>query len=108
MILKKPDIKPPVLPKETIDVPELGGEIILRGLLLSERLALFADVREGGERYSHIARLLAVTAIDADGHQVYTVDEWEQFGAQYFDAALRLFDVARRISGLDAEAREKN
>ena len=107
MALKKSEIKPPVLPKETHEVPELGGEIIVRGLLLSERLSLFAEAREG-ERFSHISRLLACVVVDAEGKPVFTAEEWEQFGSANFEAALRVFEIARRLSGLDAEAREKN
>ena len=108
MALKKSEIKPPVLPKETHDVPELGGEVVVRGLLLSERLALFADAQADGGRFSHIARLLACVVIDAEGKPVFTADEWEQFGASNFEAVLRVFEIARRLSGLDAEVREKN
>jgi hypothetical protein len=40
MTLARRDIKTPVLPKEAVPVPELGGDVIVRGMLASERLAL--------------------------------------------------------------------
>lgn len=107
MALKKNEIARPVLPKEAHDIPELGGEVVVRGLLLSERLALFAEARDG-ERFSHISRLLACAVIDAEGKPVFTAEEWEQFGSANFEAALRIFEIARRLSGLDTEVREKN
>lgn len=107
MVLSKADIKAPVLPKETVEVPELGGAVIVRGLLLRERLALF-DAANKGDRFGHLASLLASCVIDAEGRQLWTVDEWEQFGAQHFEAALRLFEVAGRLAGLDVEAAKKN
>lgn len=108
MALRKADIKPPVLPKETHDCAPLGGEVVVRGLLLRERLALFDDAREGGARYGHLTAVLAACVIDADGKQVFTQDEWEQFGAQHMEAALALFAVAQRLSGLDVEGAKKN
>lgn len=108
MTLKKSDIKAPVLPKEAVQVAELGGDVIVRGLLLSERLALFAGINEAGKAFAHIPRVLAATVHDADGLPVFSEAEWEAFGASSFEAALRLFAVARRLSGLDAEVTEKN
>lgn len=104
-LLKKAEIPAPVLPQETVDVPELGGEVIVRGLLLKDRIALFSAAESGG---AQLSRLLAATVVDADQVPVYTTEQWEQFGAQHFGAALALFGVARRLSGLDAEVAEKN
>jgi hypothetical protein len=104
--LKKADIKPPVLPKETVEVPELEGEVIVRGLLLRDRIALFAGA--DSDNTAQLSKLLAATVIDIDGVQVYTADQWEEFGAKNFDACIRLFNVARRLSGLNAEVAQKN
>ena len=108
MALKKSDIKAPVLPKEAVLVAELGGEIIVTGLLLSDRLSLFAGINEEGKAFSHIPRVLASTVQDADGAKLFTEQEWEVFGAQNFEATLAIFAVSRRLSGLDSEAAEKN
>lgn len=105
MILKKANIAAPTLPKQTVDVPELGGEVVVRGLLLKDRLALFADADAG---QAQVSKLLAATVVDADNEPVYTAAQWEEFGAAHFAASLRLFDVSRKLSGLDAEAAEKN
>lgn len=107
MALKRDQIPAPVLPKEAHEVPELGGEVIVRGLLLRERLALFDDA-QGGERFGHLSAVLSACVIDADGQQIWTAEQWEQFGASHFEAALKLFNVAKRLSGLDAEERKKN
>lgn len=104
-LLKKSQIPEPILPKEVVDVPELGGEVVVRGLLLKDRLALFQD---SGSGHANLARMLASTVRDADGLPVFTVDEWEVFGSANFPAVAKLFDVARRLSGLDAEVAEKN
>lgn len=108
MALRKSEIQPTVLPKETHECGPLGGEIVVRGLLLRERLSLFDDVNNGADRFGHLSAVLAACVIDADGKPVFTVDEWERFGAVHFDAALALFKVAQRLSGLDVEERKKN
>jgi hypothetical protein len=104
-ILKKSQIPAPVLPTEAVEVPELGGEVIVRGLLLKDRLALYLDNENG---HANLSKLLAATVRDGDGLPVFNVDEWEVFGTSNFGAVVKLFNVARRLSGLDAEVAEKN
>lgn len=123
MAIDRNQARPPVLPKEAVDVPEIGGEVIVRGLLLTERLALFVEnlpqaQAEGEEavidgpvaadRYIHIPRMLARTVLAADGKPLWTEAQWEEFGAVHFDVALRLFHVAQRLSGLQVEEAKKN
>lgn len=107
-LLKKANIAAPVLPKETVAVEELGGEVVVRGLLLSERLALYAGANDEGRVFAQIPALLAQTVVDADNAPVFNVEQWEAFGSKHVDAAMRLFGVAKRLSGLDAEAAAKN
>lgn len=108
MAINRNSLTLPALPSETVAVAALGGEVIVRGLRLSERLAIFADLREDGKSYAHLARLLAPSVVGDDGQALLTEDEWETFGGQHFAEALELFAVARRLSGLDAEVVEKN
>lgn len=107
MALDKSSIKRPVLRKEAVPVPDLGGEVIVRALTLSERFTLFAGI-EGDGRYLQMARLLSLAVVDAKGEPLLTQDEWDIFGAEHFAAMSGLFDVAKRLSGLDAEAVAKN
>lgn len=107
-LLKKANVTAPVLPKETVPVAALGGEVVVRGLLLSERLSLFAGIREDGKAFAHLPSMLAATVQDADGLPLFNEQEWEAFGAKHFQEALALFAVARKLSGLDAEVAEKN
>ena len=108
-LLNKSQIAAPVLPKETVDVPELGGEVVVRGLLFSERMSLLADAARGnGKAFADIPTLLAQVVLDGDEQPVFTAAEWELFGAKNLEPVLVLFKVARRLSGLDMEAAEKN
>ena len=109
MALDRSQVTLPELPREDVAVPELGGDVAVRGLLLRDRMALFAGVRdEGGESFAPMARLLALSVVGPDDKPLLTEAEWERFGGVHFAAALRLFAVARRLSGLDTEDVAKN
>lgn len=104
-ILERGAVPAPTLPKRTVEVPELGGEVIVRGLLLADRLAVMTGDRLD---FTRISRMLASSVVLADGLPMWTAAEWEEFGAQHFEAASRIFDVALELSGLKGEAAEKN
>lgn len=103
-VLNKANIPAPTLPKKVVPVPQLDGKVIIRGLLLSDRVAILNKARAGGLL---ISELLAKTVVDADGEPIYTSQEWEEFGASNFETCLDLFKEAKALSGLDAEVSEK-
>lgn len=106
--VKKADIKRPVLPKEAVPVESMGGEVIVRGLLFSERMALFAEAGEGAQIMVYVPRLLAMTVIDAEAKPIFSADEWEVFGVGQEAEMLALMQVALRLSGLQGEAVKKS
>ncbi len=122
MALERNQIKPPVLQKQSVQVDALGGEVVVRGLLLSERLELSAlnghvsqpKAGEGDDQARArggavmVAHTLARTVLLADGLPAYTAQEWDEFGATHPDAVLELFKVSRRMGGQDLEDVEKN
>ena len=108
MALNRNSITLPTPPKEAVYVEQLGGEIIVRGLMLKDRLELFSDLRGAGKSYAHIGKLLAAAVGGEDGQPLLTVGEWETFGGQHLDKALEVFEIARRLAGLDTEVIEKN
>jgi hypothetical protein len=103
-VLSKVNIARPLPPKEVVDVPELGGEIIVRGLMLSDRVRILSLSARGA---MPISELLASAVVDAENEPVFTADEWEAFGAQHFVATLKLFKKAKELSGLEAETNAK-
>lgn len=103
-VLKRGDIKTSTsLPKETVEIPELGGEVVVRGMTLTERLTL----SDGANSFRSIALCLSWTVLGADSLPLMTFEEWDVWGASRASAAMRLFSVAGRLSGMDAEALEK-
>jgi hypothetical protein len=102
MAIKKSQITAPTLPEETVDVQELGGEIIVRGLLLKDKLSL--SLRDD---YGRVAAMLAVCVVDAERQPVFTEEQWEAYGAQHFSSAMNLWDIAQRLSGMNLEGAKK-
>jgi hypothetical protein len=107
MAMLKKDVLVPTLPEQRIvSVPELGGEVIVRPLLLADRLALANEPRDAALRaksiqFGHIAALLTYAVVDGDGEQLLSTSEWEAFGALHIKAAMALWDAAFELSGLN-------
>lgn len=111
-ILKQKELR-----TEIVDVPEWGGEVLVRELTGSER-----DEWEGslltdeGQVTSHImrgarARLASLAVIDSDGERVFTDEDVEELGGLSGIALDRVFGVVCKLSGLrqqDIEELEKN
>ena len=104
-VLTKDKVAAPLLPKETVTVAALNGDVIVQGLMLTPRLELVASAKKGRVPLS---ALLAATVVDAKGEQLFTEDEWEVFGAKHFDESMKLYEVATRLSGLNTRLAAKN
>lgn len=107
MALRRADLALPTLPRETVAVASLGGEVIVRGMLLSERLQWSAEY-DDATRFLQAAKALAVCVVDDDGNALLTVDEWQAHGAQHMDECLDLFERVRQFSGLGGAVEKKS
>lgn len=101
-VVNKANVPPPSLPKEVVEVPELGGEVIVRGMLLGERVSFYAVT--GSRR---LAKLLEFCVVDNEGEPIYTEQQWDEFGSRHYTVALDLFQKVRALNGMDAEVSEK-
>lgn len=113
---------PPSLPREAVPVAELGGDVIVRGMLLSERMALsamsadLADVKPGETPEQAQRRAgreivfftLSHCVVLADDAPLYTAAQWDAFGSQHPGAVLDLYKHARRLGGHDEDDNAKN
>lgn len=102
---------------EDVDVPEWGGMVRVRGLTGAERDRFEASITEQqGKRIkmntANIrARLVAMAAVDEAGKPLFVERDVAALGSKCASALDRLFDAARRLSGLsdgDVEELEKN
>lgn len=86
-------------------VDALDGEVVVHGLGLADKLR-FATWQ--GPRFSQMCEALSVAVRDANGDPLWTADEWDAWGGQHLDEAIRLWSVVERLSSLDKEDAEKN
>lgn len=121
-LIQRDQVQPPVLRKQTVPVPGLGGDVIVQGLLLSEIMESrhvndMAKVPLEGESEDHararaggrlVAFTLAKTVVLADGKPLFTEDQWEVFGAEHPGDVLELYNVASSLNGRSLEDTKKN
>ena len=111
----------PTLPKETVAVESLGGEVVVCGLKLTDRLGIQARMRALNQRAEKaggdtedtsmrlvVPELLAAAVVDAESKPLFTAEQWEQHGARHADECIRLFNIAMRLSGFAREDDRKN
>lgn len=105
------------LPQETVEVPEWGGAVIVRGLTGAERDAFEAvfvgpdgqTKRDGLANFR--ARLVALSCVDEVGERLFGDGDMAALGCKSALALQRVFNAARRLSGLsrgDVEELTKN
>lgn len=93
--------KLPLLKQAGVEVPELGGSVIVRGLMLRDRL----NITLKRESTGIIAEVLAECVLGADQLPIFTAPEWELFGAVHDDAATMLWEKIIDISSLKKESK---
>jgi len=120
-VVSRAGVKEPVLPKETTPAPALGGDVVVRGMLMAERMgidqilagkrkALRADATVGAyvSGYEVLPQVLSICVLADDGKALWTEAQWQAFGGSHLEEATALFNVAWRLSGYDQEGDSKN
>jgi hypothetical protein len=102
-IINRSDVPLPVLPEEETYIAEFGGEVIVKALTLRERLAV-GDV--SGDGASRMLAMLHTCVVDVNREPIFTTEQWEVFAARHMDTIMRLWDIARALSGLDDKVEE--
>lgn len=97
------------VPREVVRVPELGGEVIVRGMTAAERDSWEASLFTGKGKHRQFnaenirAKLVAKCAVDEAGNQLFTEQDVATLGAVRVDVMARLHTVAQRLSGITDE-----
>lgn len=122
MAIARDAIAPAVLPRETVQVDAIGGEVVVQGFDMQQMLAFHAHRRrlvvplDGESPDDAIERAgaalvpwaLSRTVLADDGKPVYTEDQWRAFGGRHAVACIELYHVAMRLSGSDDSAEKKS
>lgn len=112
MLTKEQILSASDLKRETVPVPEWGGEVIVSEMTAESQDAFELGLFEGeGEsrkiRQANMrARMLSFCLIDDDGELLFTDAEIKALGKKSGKALARLFDVAQRLNKRDEEAVE--
>lgn len=102
---------------ERVDVPEWGGEVIVRSLSGTERDAFEASITERRGRRVDVnlenlrARLVALCVVDEAGQTLFYPSDVALLGEKSASALQRVFNTAQRINGFsdqDVEELTKN
>src|SRR5579859_632078 len=97
------------LRRETVSVPEWGGEVLVRALSEAERQALLKDYDE--EATDTRAKLCALAIVDESGAPLFTAADVEALSKKSAAALDAIFEAAKRLAGLakgEIEAAKKN
>lgn len=101
------------LPTERVEIPELGGVVLVRGMSGEERdayeTAMFTRKgnRQQMDTSNFRAKLVASCCVDDAGDRLFTLEEAAQLGRVRADVLHRLWSVAQRLSGLGGEDTEE-
>lgn len=98
---------------ESVDVPEWGGKVRVRGLTGAQRDAYEESlvITNGNSRKVNLAnaraKMCVLAIVDREGRQVFSADDVRALGRKSAAPIERVFDVARRLSGMSDEDVEK-
>lgn len=103
-ILNSPD-----LPIETVEIPEWGGSVMVRGLTAAERDSFESSLFEGKgknrkEKFENLrARLITRTLVDENGNRIFQDSDADILGKKSAGAIDRIFNVAQKLSGISQQ-----
>lgn len=103
-ILYVPDMK-----TETVNIPEWGGEVLVRGMNGNERDLYERSILVQNGKNTRVnmtnarAKLVVWTVVDEDGKRLFTDADIEALGKKSASALSRIFNVAARLSGITEE-----
>ena len=92
------------LPRETVIIPEWGGEVLVRTMSGTDRDAFEASLLEKDGRMENVrARLVALTLCDLQGDRLFNDSEIAALGRKSARALDRVFSVAQRLNGIGVD-----
>jgi hypothetical protein len=102
-------LKATALPRETVHVRELGGDLIIQGMSGKQRDEWESSLVKQKRNRREIdtrnvrARLVARCLINDDGSRMFGDEEADLLGDVRVDVLSQLFAVAQRLSGVSDE-----
>lgn len=93
------------LPKETVSVPEWGGDVIVQAMTGTDRDDFERSIyHDGIKDFDNVrAKLCARSIIDDKGEKVFSLSDVVELGQKNCKALDRVFAVAKRLSGVGSQ-----
>jgi len=92
------------LPRETVPVPEWGGEVQVRTMTGTDRDAFEASLIGKEGRLENVrARLVSLTLCDESGSRLFSDGDIAALGGKSAKALDRVFAVSQRLNGIGAD-----
>lgn len=97
------------LPTEIVEVPEWGGNILVRGMSGTERDSFEGGVVSMDGKTTKVnmqnirAKMVAQCIVHENGGRIFTDQDVEALGSKSAAALDRVFNVVQRLSGLTNE-----
>ncbi|KKK74213.1 hypothetical protein LCGC14_2886040, partial [marine sediment metagenome] len=96
-ILNKDDLK-----TEIVDVPEWGGDVIVLEMTGQDRSDYDDLLMDDKRNNAHIVTgLLVRSCVDSNGQRLFGLDDLDRLAAKSPRPLMKIFDVCRRINGLE-------
>lgn len=92
-----------------VNVPEWGGDVMVRGMTGIERDQFEAKILDQSGKKTKVnlqnarARLVSITVVDDDGNRLFSENEIVLLGTKSATALSRVYDVAASLSGISDE-----
>lgn len=101
-IVNAPDLK-----TETVEVPEWGGEVLVRGLTGQQRDAFEQWFQKQSKSKAGVpnvrARLAVLSIVDEKGDRVFNDADIDMLGDKSGAMLDRVFDAVQRLSGISGD-----
>ena len=92
------------LPRETVPVPEWGGEVQVRTMTGTDRDAFEASLIGKEGRLENVrARLVSLTLCDETGSRLFSDGDITALGGKSAKALDRVFAVSQRLNGIGTD-----
>ena len=105
-LLNREQILQAKLPTERVNIPEWGGDVIIRTLTGSEFEEWENTETDSKNKQSLAAKLCVMCIIDEQGQQIFNEKDIDKLSAQSGKALLRIFEAAVKLNGIDVDAVE--
>lgn len=92
-------------PKETVSVPEWGGDVTIQAMTGTERDEFERSIyHDGIKDFDNIrAKLCVMSIVDDEGKKVFSLSDIVSLGKKNCKALDRVFGVAKRLSGIGSQ-----